>query len=143
MRRQQHRRSRGFTLLEVMVVIVIIGLMATLVVPNLMGNKEKADQKKALADIVALENALDMYKLDNNVYPTTEQGLQALVTQPQIEPLPQNYRQGGYIRRLPEDPWGQAYQLHSPGEHGSIDVFSDGPDRQEGTQDDIGNWNIK
>lgn len=143
MQRQRQRRSHGFTLLEVMVVIVIIGLMATMVVPNLMGNKEKADQKKALADIVALENALDMYKLDNGIYPTTEQGLQALVTKPEMDPIPRNYREDGYIRRLPDDPWGQAYQLRSPGEHGKLDVFSDGPDTQEGTEDDIGNWNIK
>ncbi|CAG8999268.1 MAG: Type II secretion system protein G [Candidatus Celerinatantimonas neptuna] len=141
--RQQKRRNKGFSLLEVMVVIVIIGLMATLIVPNLMGNKEKADQKKALADIVALENALDMYKLDNGVYPTTEQGLEALVVKPQIAPIPRDYRSGGYIRRLPEDPWGKPYQLLSPGEHGAIDVYSDGPDRQAGTKDDIGNWNIK
>ncbi|MFM2485420.1 type II secretion system major pseudopilin GspG [Celerinatantimonas yamalensis] len=137
------RRSQGFTLLEVMVVIVIIGLMATLVVPNLLGNKDKADQKKALADIVALENALDMYKLDNGRYPTTEQGLNALVSKPQIAPNPTNYRQGGYIRRLPDDPWGNPYQLRSPGEHGAIDVYSYGPDGQPSTKDDIGNWNLK
>ena len=138
----QKRRQSGFTLLEVMVVIVILGILASLVVPNLMGNKEKADQQKAVSDIVALENALDMYKLDNNRYPTTEQGLEALVTKPQGEPEPRNYKSDGYIKRLPQDPWGGAYQLMSPGEHGKIDVFSMGLDGEAGSDDDIGNWNM-
>ena len=136
------RRQAGFTLLEVMVVIVILGILASLVVPNLMGNKEKADQQKAVSDIVALENALDMYKLDNSRYPTTEQGLEALVSKPQGEPEPRNYKSDGYIKRLPQDPWGGAYQLMSPGEHGKIDVFSMGLDGEAGTDDDIGNWNM-
>ena len=120
------QRQGGFTLLEIMVVIVILGILASLVVPNLMGNKEQADRQKAVSDIVALENALDMYKLDNSRFPTTEQGLEALVTKPQSEPEPRNYKEDGYIRRLPQDPWGNAYQLMSPGEHGKIDVFSMG-----------------
>ena len=136
------QRQRGFTLLEIMVVIVILGILASLVVPNLMGNKEQADRQKAVSDIVALENALDMYKLDNNRYPTTEQGLEALVTKPQGEPEPRNYKSDGYIKRLPQDPWGGAYQLMSPGEHGKIDVFSMGLDGEAGTDDDIGNWNM-
>ena len=136
------QRQRGFTLLEIMVVIVILGILASLVVPNLMGNKEQADRQKAVSDIVALENALDMYKLDNNRYPTTEQGLEALVTKPQGEPEPRNYKSDGYIKRLPQDPWGGAYQLMSPGEHGKIDVFSLGLDGEAGTDDDIGNWNM-
>ena len=138
----QKRRQSGFTLLEVMVVIVILGILASLVVPNLMGNKEKADQQKAVSNIVALENALDMYKLDNSRYPTTEQGLEALVSKPQGEPEPRNYKSDGYIKRLPQDPWGGAYQLMSPGEHGKIDVFSMGLDGEAGTDDDIGNWNM-
>ncbi len=136
------QRQRGFTLLEIMVVIVILGILASLVVPNLMGNKEQADRQKAVSDIVALENALDMYKLDNSRYPTTEQGLEALVTKPQGEPEPRNYKSDGYIKRLPQDPWGSAYQLMSPGEHGKIDVFSMGLDGEAGTDDDIGNWNM-
>ena len=136
------RRQSGFTLLEVMVVIVILGILASLVVPNLMGNKEQADRQKAVSDIVALENALDMYKLDNSRFPTTEQGLEALVTKPQSEPEPRNYKEDGYIRRLPQDPWGNAYQLMSPGEHGKIDVFSMGLDGEAGSDDDIGNWNM-
>ena len=105
------QRQRGFTLLEIMVVIVILGVLASLVVPNLMGNKEKADRQKVVSDLVALEGALDMYKLDNSRYPTTEQGLQALVSAPSAEPHARNYPEGGYIRRLPQDPWGSDYQL--------------------------------
>ncbi|QLE83819.1 type II secretion system protein GspG [Shewanella sp. Scap07] len=140
---QMSKKHRGFTLLEVMVVIVILGILASMVVPNLMGNKDKADQQKAVSDIVALENALDMYKLDNSVYPTTEQGLEALVQKPTLSPEPRNYREGGYIRRLPQDPWGNEYLLLSPGENGTLDIFSAGADRQPGTEDDIGNWNLQ
>ncbi|MCL6407492.1 type II secretion system major pseudopilin GspG [Dickeya dadantii] len=136
------RRQRGFTLLEIMVVIVILGVLASLVVPNLMGNKEKADRQKAISDIVALESALDMYKLDNSRYPTTEQGLGALVKKPTTPPEPRSYPQDGYIRRLPQDPWGAEYQLVSPGRHGKVDVFSYGPDGMPDTDDDIGNWNV-
>ncbi|MCK5819560.1 MAG: type II secretion system major pseudopilin GspG [Psychromonas sp.] len=132
--------QKGFTLLEIMVVIVILGVLAALVVPNLLGNKDRADIQKAKTDIVSLENALDMYKLDNDVYPTTEQGLKALVTKPTGDPVPRNYRADGYIRRLPQDPWHHDYILHSPGEHGKIDILSAGPDGEEGTADDIGNW---
>lgn len=103
----------GFTLLEVMVVIVILGVLASLVVPNLLGNKEKADRQKAISDIVALENALDMYRLDNGRYPTTEQGLEALIQQPANMADARNYRTGGYIKRLPKDPWGNDYQYLS------------------------------
>ncbi|WP_028772886.1 type II secretion system major pseudopilin GspG [Shewanella waksmanii] len=140
---QMSKKHRGFTLLEVMVVIVILGILASMVVPNLMGNKDKADQQKAVSDIVALENALDMYKLDNSVYPTTEQGLEALVQKPTLSPEPRNYREGGYIRRLPQDPWGNEYLLLSPGENGTLDIFSAGADRQPGTEDDIGNWDLQ
>ncbi|MDW6091209.1 type II secretion system major pseudopilin GspG [Vibrio rhizosphaerae] len=142
--RNQVSKQGGFTLLEVMVVIVILGLLASFVVPNLLGNKEKADQKKAIADIVSLENALDMYRLDNNAYPTTDQGLEALVKKP-TNPEPRNYREGGYIKRLPQDPWGNDYQYLSPGDKGKIDVFSYGADGQEGGEgnnSDIGNWNL-
>ncbi|GAK16217.1 general secretion pathway protein G [Vibrio sp. JCM 19053] len=116
-------KQQGFTLLEVMVVVVILGILASFVVPNLLGNKEKADQQKAITDIVALENALDMYKLDNSVYPTTDQGLEALVSKPS-NPEPRNYRDGGYIKRLPNDPWGNQYQYLSPGDNGTIDIFT-------------------
>lgn len=138
--RHLRRGQEGFTLLEVMVVIVIIGLMATLVIPNIMGSKAKADQQKAKADISMLESSLEMYHLDNNHYPTTEQGLQALVKKPDEDPQPAHYRDGGYIKRLPKDPWGNDYQLLNPGQHGNIDVYSLGPDGKEETADDIGNW---
>ncbi|KAB2823944.1 type II secretion system major pseudopilin GspG [Aliivibrio finisterrensis] len=140
------RKQGGFTLLEVMVVIVILGVLASLVVPNLLGNKEKADQQKTITDIVALENSLDMYKLDNSVYPTTDQGLEALVSKPTSSPEPRNYRSDGYIRRLPNDPWGNEYQYLSPGDNGAIDIFSLGADGQEGGEGanaDIGNWNMQ
>lgn len=140
---QKHSKQRGFTLLEVMVVIVILGILASMVVPNLMGNKDKADQQKAVSDIVALENALDMYKLDNSVYPTTDQGLDALVQKPTSSPEPRNYRDDGYVKRLPQDPWRNEYLLLSPGENGKLDIFSAGPDGQPGTEDDIGNWNLQ
>ena len=140
---QHNNKQRGFTLLEVMVVIVILGILASMVVPNLMGNKDKADQQKAVSDIVALENALDMYKLDNSIYPTTEQGLDALVQKPNSSPEPRNFREGGYVKRLPQDPWSSDYLLLSPGENGKIDIFSAGPDGQPGSEDDIGSWNLQ
>ncbi len=139
---QKRHHQSGFTLLEVMVVIVILGILAVLVVPNLMGNRDIANRQKAISDIVALENMLDMYRLDNNRYPTTEQGLIALVSKPTSAPEPRNYRDGGYIKRLPKDPWGNEYQLLSPGSHGKIDIYSYGPDGEDGTDDDIGNWNL-
>ncbi len=136
----------GFTLLEVMVVIVILGVLASLVVPNLLGNKEKADRQKAISDIVALENALDMYRLDNGRYPTTEQGLEALIQQPANMADSRNDRTGGYIKRLPKDPWGNDYQYLSPGEKGVFDVYTlgaDGQENGEGAGADIGNWNLQ
>ncbi len=138
------RKQSGFTLIEVMAVMAILALLATFVLPNVLGNKESADRDKALADIVAIENALDMYKLDNSTYPTTDQGLQALVTKP-TNPEPRKYREGGYIKRLPNDPWGREYQYISPGDHGAVDIFTLGADGQEGGEDsdtDIGNWNL-
>lgn len=125
-----------------MVVVAIIGLLASLILPNVIGAGEQADRQKTITDIGQLENALDQYRLDNSRYPTTEQGLEALVQEPTIDPLPRNYRRGGYIKRLPTDPWGAEYLMLSPGEHGDVDVFSAGPDAQAGTEDDIANWNL-
>ncbi len=139
------KKQKGFTLLEIMVVMVILAALAAVVVPNVLGNKEKADQKKVVVDISSLEQALDMYKLDNAHYPSTDQGLSALVQKPQGDPVPRNYRQDGYIKRLPKDPWGFEYQYANPGTHGKVDIFSLGSDGQEGGQDsatDIGNWNM-
>jgi general secretion pathway protein G len=136
------RRVSGFTLLEVMVVLVIIGIIAGMVVPNLMGSQDTAREQKAVIDIGTIESALTMYRSQNYDYPTTEQGLEALVTETDIEPLPRRFQEGGYLQRLPKDPWGNDYQLLNPGENGTFDVFSMGPDGEAGTDDDIGNWNL-
>ncbi|WP_413615852.1 type II secretion system major pseudopilin GspG [Halomonas cupida] len=133
----------GFTLLEIMVVIFILGLLVAIVAPNVLSNQDEAMQQKARADIATLEQALDMYRLDNFRYPTTRQGLEALESPPRQAPEAQNYRDGGYVRRLPEDPWGNPYQYASPGEHGDVDIFSLGADAAtggEGNDADIGNW---
>ena len=136
-------RQRGFTLLEIIVVIVIIGLLATVVVQNLAGEVDKARVTKAQADVRAIESALNMYKLDNFHYPSTEQGLRALSERPSSTPEARNWRNGGYVTSLPRDPWGNPYQYLSPGQHGTIDVFSLGADGKaggEGDDADIGNW---
>ncbi|MCC8536668.1 type II secretion system major pseudopilin GspG [Xanthomonas axonopodis pv. poinsettiicola] len=136
-------RARGFTLVELMVVIVIIGLLATVVMINVMPSQDRAMVEKARADVAVLEQALETYRLDNLSYPSTEQGLQALLTAPSGLARPERYRQGGYIRRLPEDPWGHAYQYRRPGRNGGFDVYSFGADGAEGgdaDNADIGNW---
>ena len=138
----KHQKQAGFTLLEIMVVIVILGILASMVLPSLLGNKEKAERQKVVSDITTLESAMDMYKLDNSHYPNTDQGLEALVSKPDIDPQPRNYREDGYIKRLPTDPWGNEYLLLQPGENGKYDLFSAGLDGEEGTEDDIGNWNM-
>jgi general secretion pathway protein G len=136
------RKNKGFTLIEVMVVLLIIGIMAGMIAPSILDSQEGAQIQAAAVDIQSLENALTRYKLSNNSFPTTEQGLDALVNEPTVDPIPRNYPQNGYITRLPDDPWGNPYQLLSPGEEGRIDIFSNGPDGEPGTEDDIGNWNI-
>ena len=141
-------RARGFTLIEILVVVVIIGVLAALVVPNIMGNIDKAQVTKAKSDIRAIQTALNLYRLDNFKYPTTEQGLEALVRQP-ADPSIRNWKPGGYLQnqRLTKDPWGNDYQYAYPGTHGSeFDVFSYGADGQEGGEEmnaDIGNWNLE
>jgi general secretion pathway protein G len=136
------KKVQGFTLLEVMVVIVILGILASMVVPNLLGSQERANMQKAVSDVTALETSLSLYKMDNYDYPSTEQGLEALVDQTDIEPEPRRFPEDGYIKRLPKDPWGNEYVLLNPGEQGKMDVFSVGPDGEAGTEDDIGNWNL-
>lgn|SRR5690606_12325123 len=141
--RATRRRSRGFTLVELMVAIVIIGLLSTVVMINVMPSQDRAMAGKARADISVLEQALETYRLDNMAYPTTAQGLEALLAPPAGLARPERYRKGGYIRRLPEDPWGQAYQYRQPGRDGAFDVFSfgaDGAEGGEGDAADIGNW---
>ena len=138
-------KQRGFTLIEIMVVIVIIGLLATLVLPRVMGRQEQAFIAKAQSDIQALSSALKFYKLDNFIYPSTDQGLEALVTRPSGDPVPKNWKKGGYVERLPQDPWGNPYQYIYPGERREFEIWSYGADSIEGGEEggaDIGNWNI-
>lgn len=139
---KNRKSQQGFTLIEIMVVLLIIGMMAALVAPQILGQSEEAALKKAAVDIQQLESALEMYKLRNTNFPTTEQGLDALVNEPTIDPIPRNFPPGGFVKRLPQDPWGNEYGLISPGELGAIDIYSTGPDGEPGTDDDIGTWNI-
>ncbi len=144
-KRVQRGLRRGFTLIEVMVVVAILAILAAVVVPRIMDEPAKARQAKVKQDIRAIESALDLYKLDNYRYPTTEQGLEALVEKPGGGPEPENYKEGGYLRQLPEDPWGNPYKYQNPGEHGEIDIYSlgaDGSPGGEGPNADIGNWNV-
>jgi len=142
------RRSvwqRGFTLIEIMVVVVIMGILAALVVPKLMGRTDDARILAARQDIATLMQALKLYKLDNQRYPTTEQGLQSLITKPTTGPAANGWKSGGYVDKLPKDPWGSPYQYMSPGIHGEIDVFSFGADGQPGgagNDADIGSWDL-
>lgn len=135
-----YRQAAGFTLIEIIVVVAIIALMAAAILPRVMDRPEEARIAKVKQDISALESALNLYKLDNYKYPTTDQGLEALIVKP-TDPEPPKWKEGGYINRLPNDPWQQPYQYLSPGEHGAFDVYSLGPDQQP-SDDDIGNWNI-
>jgi general secretion pathway protein G len=139
------RRQRGFTLIEIMVVVVIMGILAALVVPRLMGRADDARITAARQDISSLMQALKLYRLDNQRYPTTEQGLQALVVRPQSGPPANGWKNGGYIDKLPKDPWGNPYQFLSPGVKGEVDVFSFGADGQPGGAGgdaDIGSWEL-
>ncbi|WP_019960063.1 type II secretion system major pseudopilin GspG [Woodsholea maritima] len=137
--------ERGFSLIEMMVVIVIIGLLATIVMINVLPNQERAMSEKARADIAQLESALEMFRLSTLRYPTTDEGLEALVSAPADRNLEGRYPEGGFINRLPEDPWGNPYQYLSPGEHNPrFDIYSLGADGRaggDGRNADIGNWN--
>lgn len=137
--------QRGFTLIEIMVVVVIMGILAALVVPKLMGRTDDARIIAARQDIATLMQALKLYKLDNQRYPTTEQGLEALINKPTAGPAANGWKAGGYLDRLPKDPWGGPYQYLSPGLKGEIDVFSFGADNQAGgagNDADIGSWDL-
>ena len=137
--------ARGFTLIEIMVVVVIMGILAALIVPKLMGRTDDARIIAAKQDIATVMQALKLYKLDNLRYPTSEQGLQALITKPTTGPEAKGWKSDGYLDRLPKDPWGNPYQYLSPGIRGELDVFSLGADGQTGGVDndaDIGSWDL-
>ncbi len=137
------RRPLGFTLIEIMVVVTIIAILIAIVAPRVMDQPDKAAAVRARADIQSVETALKLYKLDNFVYPSTDQGLQALVSKPGGAPEAPNWKSGGYMDRVPKDPWKRDYVYLSPGQHGEIDIYSLGRDGQpggEGPSADIGNW---
>ena len=148
MERERNGRSRvmsraGFTLLEIMVVIVILGLLAALVVPKLIGRTEEAKQTQTRLQIKNIEQALQLFKLDNGFYPGTEQGIEALVRIPEVGRIPKNYRKGGYLDRVPKDPWGNNYVYVSPGTNGDYEITSYGADEApggEGEDADINSW---
>ena len=137
------KRQSAFTLIEILVVVAILGILAAIVVPRVMDRPDEAKRVAAKADVAAIVQALKLYRLDNGFYPATDQGLAALVQKPASAPVPNNWKQGGYLERLPKDPWGSDYQYLYPGVKGEIDVFSLGADRTrggDGSGADIGNW---
>ncbi len=134
-------KQSGFSLIEIMIVVVILGILASIIVPKLMNRPDEARIVRAKQDILAIQNALEMYQLDNGDYPTNEQGLEALVTKPSSSPIPTNWQQ--YLRKLPIDPWQNPYRYKYPGEHGDIDIYSDGPNKKiNGEPNIIGNWQL-
>lgn len=142
----QHKGAKGFTLIEILVVVVILGILAALVVPRIMERPDEARVIAAKSDIRAIISALKLYRLDNSVYPSTDQGLEALVVRPDTGVIPRNWKQGGYLDRVPKDPWGAPYQYLNPGVNGEIDVFSlgaDGAPGGEGINADIGSWELQ
>ena len=135
--------NKGFSLIEIMVVVVILGILASIVVPQIMHRPDEARVVKAKQDILAIQNALDLYKLDNGVYPSTDQGLLALVEKPTTTPIPQDWKAS--LKALPKDPWNRDYLYLNPGEHAEVDIFSYGADGQPGgtgVNADIGNWDV-
>ena len=138
-------RQTGFTLIEIMVVVVIIGILGALVVPQFLGRADETRVKAAQSDIRAIGNALDMYKLDNHNFPSSDQGLDALISRPNGFPEAKNWNPDGYLKKMPNDPWGNPYQYVSPGSHGPYDLFSYGADGKEGGEDynrDINSWEL-
>ena len=138
-------RQQGFSLLEIMVVVVIIGILVATIAPNLFGETERARLTRVKVDITALEDALERYKMENFNYPTTDQGLESLVSKTELPPIPRNFKPGGYVKRLQKDPWGNDYLYVSPGQYGPYDLYTLGADNEvggEGENRDIGNWNL-
>lgn len=141
------KSTHGFTLIELMVVIVILGILVSFIAPRLMGRPDEAKQVKARVQMESLETAIKLYKLDNGIYPTTEQGLQALVEQPQTGTVPKKWRKGGYLEKgkVPKDPWGNEFVYLSPGAHGDYDIIAYGADGVPGGEEfnkDINSWEI-
>jgi len=137
------RKQTGFSLIEILVVLVIMGLLISVVAPTVLNSADDARVQKVQADLKSIETALKIYRLDNYSYPTTEQGLVALVEPTTLEPEPRNFKQGGYLSEVPVDPWGRPYLYLSPGENGQVDIYSLGADGLPGGDDqnaDIGNW---
>ena len=137
-------KQKGFSLIEILVVLVIMGLLISVVAPTVLNSADDARVQKVQADFKSIETALKIYRLDNYQYPTTEQGLEALVRPSTLEPEPRNFKRGGYLSELPVDPWGRPYFYLSPGEYGEVDIYSLGADGLTGGDDqnaDIGNWN--
>lgn len=140
-----NKKQTGFTLVEIMVVVVILSILAAIVVPKLMDRPDDARRAKAMQDIRVLSSALDLYRLDNYTYPTTDQGLEALITRPGSLSEGANWKEGGYVKRLPDDPWGKPYNYLQPGTHGEFDLFTlgaDGTAGGSGADADIGNWDL-
>ena len=138
--------QRGFSLIEILVVLVILGLLVSVVAPNVLTTADDARESKVRADFKSIETALALYRLDNFVYPTSDQGLEGLVTPSSLEPEPRNFKDGGYLESLPVDPWGRIYLYLSPGENGEFDLYSlgaDGLTGGEGPNADLGNWDDK
>ena len=145
-RSQTGGAQRGFSLVEILVVLVIMGLLISIVAPTVLNRADEARVQKAYADFKAIGTSLKIYRLDNYVYPTTEQGLEALVEPSSLDPEPRNFKSGGYLAEVPLDPWGRPYLYLSPGENGEIDIYSlgaDGVSGGEGQNTDIGNWREK
>lgn len=135
-------KNTGFSLIEIMVVVVILGILASIVVPKIISRPDEARVVKAKQDVLSIQNALDLYKLDNGFYPTTDQGLLALVEKPTSNPIPKDWKP--YLKSLPKDPWGRDYLYLNPGQHGEIDIFTEGADGEPGgtgVNAEIGNWN--
>ncbi|MDW7644147.1 MAG: type II secretion system major pseudopilin GspG [Desulfuromonadales bacterium] len=146
MKRSTLRNQRGFTLIEIMVVVVILGILAGIVVPQLLDRPEEARRTKAAVQIKSMEEALALYKLDNGNFPSTEQGLAALAQKPEIGLIPTRYREGGYLKKIPQDPWNNNYVYLSPGTRGDYDLLSYGADGEpggEGKNADITNWDLE
>ena len=139
MRKIDRNKRKGFTLVEILVVVVILGMLAAIIIPNVIGQTDEARRTLAATQIKEIENALDIYRLQNGFYPTTEQGLEALVTKPTTNPQPKKYIEGGYIKRVPMDPWGNPFIYRSPGDKGLIDIISCGPDGEESSGNNITN----